>query len=103
MAGREFNFMDMFRLFEDFKNDMKQLLSLIVKNKNALADLRSDFKKFLSVMEKLSKEENMRTFRKFVNELERFNRNAEKLSKELEDMKSTLNELAEFVRMMKGD
>lgn len=103
MAGREFNFMDMFKLFEDFKNDMKQLLSLIVKNKNALADLRSDFKKFLSVMEKLSKEENMRTFRKFVNELERFNRNAEKLSKELEDMKSTLNELAEFVRMMKGD
>ena len=103
MAGREFNFMDMFKLFEDFKNDMKQLLSLIVKNKSALADLRSDFKKFLSVMEKLSKEENMRTFRKFVNELERFNRNAEKLSKELEDMKSTLNELAEFVRMMKGD
>ena len=102
MASREFNFMDMFRLFEDFKNDMKQLLGLIVKNKNALADLRSDFKKFLSIMDKLSKEENMRTFRKFVNELERFNRNAERLSKELEDMKGVLNELAEFTKMMKG-
>jgi len=103
MASREFNFMDMFRLFEDFKNDLKQLLGLIVKNKNALADLRSDFKKFLSIMDKLSKEENMRTFRKFVNELERFNRNAERLSKELEDMKGVLNELAEFAKMMKGD
>jgi len=103
MASREFNFMDMFRLFEDFKNDLKQLLGLIVKNKNALADLRSDFKKFLSIMDKLSKEENMRTFRKFVYELERFNRNAERLSKELEDMKGVLNELAEFTKMMKGD
>jgi len=100
---REPNIWDAIKLFEDFKNDMKQLLSMIAKNKNAVADLRKDFKRFLDVMEKMSKEENMKTFKKFVDELERFNKNAEKLSREFEEMKGVLNELAKLAEMMRGD
>ena len=103
MPAREFNFVELFRLLEDFKNDMKQLLSMVAKNKNALADVKKDFKRFLEVMDKMTKEENMRTFRKFVDELERFNKNAEKMSKELEEMKGILSEVAELARMMRGD
>jgi len=103
MPAREFNFVELFRLLEDFKNDMKQLLSMVAKNKNALADVKKDFKRFLEVMDKMTKEENMRTFRKFVDELERFNKNAEKMSKELEEMKGILGEVAELARMMRGD
>lgn len=96
--GKEPNVWDVFSLLEDFKNDMKQLLSIIASNKGAVADLRKDFKKFLSVMDKVVKEENMRTFRKFVKELERFNKNVEKMSKEIEEMKDILNELEELVK-----
>ena len=103
MPAREFNFVELFRLLEDFKNDMKQLLSMVIKNKNAIADVKKDFKRFLEVMDKMTKEENMRTFRKFVDELERFNKNAEKMSKELEEMKGILGEVAELARMMRGD
>jgi len=103
MPAREFNFVELFRLFEDFKNDMKQLLSMVTKNKNSLADVKKDFKRFLDVMEKMTKEENMKTFKKFVNELEKFNKNAEKMSKELEEMKGILGEVAELARMMRGD
>jgi len=103
MERRPANLADLFLLFEDFKNDMKQLLSMITKNKNAVADLRKDFKRFLKVMEKMTREEDMRTFRKFVNELEKFNKNAEKMSKELEEMKGVLGEVVELVKLMKGD
>ena len=96
------NIWDIVRLLEDFKKDVKQLLSMVTRNKNAVADLRKDFKKFLNVMDKMTREENMRTFRKFVNELEKFNKNAEKMSKELEEVKGVLSEVAELVKLMKG-
>ena len=101
--GREPNIWDAIKLLEDFKNDVKQLLSMITKNKNALSDVKKDFKKFLNVMDKMTREDNMRTFRKFVDELEKFNKNAEKMSKELEEMKGALGEVVELVKLMKGD
>jgi len=97
------NIWDAIRLFEDFKNDMKQLLSMMTKNKNAVADLRKDFKRFLDLMDKMTKEENMRTFRKFVSELERFNKNTERMSKELEELKSIMKSFSELTEMLKGD
>jgi len=97
------NIWDAIRLFEDFKNDMKQLLSMMTKNKNAVADLRKDFKRFLDLMDKMTKEENMRTFRKFVSELERFNKNAERMSKELEELKNIMKSFSELTEMLKGD
>jgi len=103
MAGNEFNFMEFFKRLDDLKNDVKQLLSIISKNKNALNDVRRDFKKFIEVMDKMTREENMRTFRKFVNELERFNKNAEKMSKELEEMKNIMKGFGELAEMLKGD
>ena len=103
MERRPANLADLFLLFEDFKNDMKLLLSMITKNKNALSDVKKDFKKFLNVMDKMTREDNMRAFRKFVNELEKFNKNAEKMSKELEEMKGALGEVVELVKLMKGD
>jgi len=103
MAGNEFNFMEFFKMLDDLKNDVKQLLSIISKNKNALNDVRRDFKKFIEVMDKMTREENMRTFRKFVNELERFNKNAEKMSKELEEMKNIMKGFGELSKMLKGD
>jgi len=103
MAGNEFNFMEFFKMLDDLKNDVKQLLSIISKNKNALNDVRRDFKKFIEVMDKMTREENMRTFRKFVNELERFNKNAEKMSKELEEMKNIMKGFGELAEMLKGD
>ena len=103
MAGNEFNFMEFFKMLDDLKNDVKQLLSIISKNKNALSDVRRDFKKFIEVMDKMTREENMRTFRKFVNELERFNKNAEKMSKELEEMKNIMKGFGELSKMLKGD
>ena len=99
---REPNIWDIARLLEDFKNDVKQLLSVIAKNKNAVADLRRDFKKFLDVMEKMTREENMMTFRKFVDELERFNKNAERMSKELEEIKDMMRSFSELTEMLKG-
>ena len=99
---REPNIWDAIKLFEDFKNDMKQLLSMIAKNKNAVADLRKDFKKFLEVMDKVTREENMETFRKFVDELERFNKNAERMSKELEEIKDMMRSFSELTEMLKG-
>ena len=103
MERRPANLADLFLLFEDFKNDMKQLLSIISKNKNALSDVRRDFKKFIEVMDKMTREENMRTFRKFVNELERFNKNAERMNKELEEMKNIMKGFGELSKMLKGD
>jgi len=97
------NIWDIVRLLEDFKNDMKQLLSMITKNKNALNDVRRDFKKFIEVMDKMTREENMRTFRRFVNELEKFNKNAEKMSKELEEMKDIMKSFSELTETLKGD
>ena len=82
----EINILDFVELVKDFKSDVKQPLSMIIKNKNTAADLRKDFKRFLAIMEKMTKEENMRTFRKFVSELEKFNKNAEKMDKELKEM-----------------
>ena len=102
MAG-EPNIWDAIKLLKDLKDDVKQLLSMITKNKNALSDVRKDFKKFLNVMDKMTREDNMRAFRKFVDELEKFNKNAEKMSKELEEMKGALGEVAELVKLMKGD
>ena len=102
MERRPPNLADLFLLFEDFRNDVKQLLSIILKNKNTLSDVRRDFKRFLEVMDKMTREENIRTFRKFVNELEKFNKNAEKMSKELEEVKGVLSEVAELVKLMKG-
>ena len=99
---REPNIWDIVRLLEDFKNDVKQLLSMIARNKNAVADLRKDFKKFLEVMDKMTREENMKTFKKFVNELEKFNKNAEKMSKELEEMKNIMKSFSELTEMLKG-
>lgn len=101
--GKEINLWEVVRLLEDFKGDLKQLLSIISKNKNSISDFKKDFKKFLGVMEKLTKEENMRTFRKFVSELEKFNKNAERLSNELDEMKDILGEVASLVKLMKGD
>jgi len=103
MAGNEFNFMEFFKMLDDLKNDVKQLLSIISKNKNALNDVKKDFKKFIEVMDRMTREENMRTFRKFVNELERFNKNAEKMSKELEEMKNIMKGFGELAEMLKGD
>ena len=103
MAGNEFNFMEFFKMLDDLKNDVKQLLSIISKNKNALSDVRRDFKKFIEVMDKMTREENMRTFRKFVNELERFNKNAERMNKELEEMKDIMKGFGELSKMLKGD
>ena len=103
MAGNEFNFMEFFKMLDDLKNDVKQLLSIISKNKNALNDVRRDFKKFIEVMDKMTREENMRTFRKFVNELERFNKNAERMNKELEEMKDIMKGFGELSKMLKGD
>ena len=103
MAGNEFNFVEFFKMLDDLKNDVKQLLSIISKNKNALSDVRRDFKRFLEVMDKMTREENMRTFRKFVNELEKFNKNAERMSKELEEMKNIMRSLSELVETLKGD
>ena len=99
---REPNIWDIVRLLEDFKNDVKQLLSMIARNKNAVADLRKDFKKFLEVMDRMTREENMETFKKFVNELEKFNKNAEKISKELEEMKNIMKSFSELTEMLKG-
>jgi len=101
--GREPNIWDAIKLLEDFKNDVKQLLSMITKNKNALSDVKKDFKKFLNVMDKMTREDNMRTFRKFVDELEKFNKNAEKMSKELEEMKNIMKSFSELTEMLKGD
>ena len=103
MAGNEFNFMEFFKMLDDLKNDVKQLLSIISKNKNALNDVKKDFKKFIEVMDRMTREENMRTFRKFVNELERFNKNAERMSKELEEMKNIMKGFGELSKMLKGD
>ena len=103
MAGNEFNFMEFLKMLDELKNDVKQLLSIISKNKNALNDVRRDFKRFLEVMDRMTREENMRTFRKFVNELERFNKNAEKMSKELEEMKNIMKGFGELAKMLKGD
>ena len=102
MQRRPPNLADLFLLFEDFRNDVKQLLSIILKNKNTLSDVRRDFKRFLEVMDRMTREENMRTFRKFVNELERFNKNAERMNKELEEMKGILSEVSELAKFMKG-
>ena len=99
---REPNIWDIIRLLEDFKNDVKQLLSIISKNKNALNDVKKDFKKFIEVMDRMTREENMRTFRKFVNELGRFNKNAERMSKELEEMKNIMKSFSELTEMLKG-
>jgi len=101
--GREPNIWDAIKLLEDFKNDVKQLLSMITKNKNALSDVKKDFKKFLNVMDKMTREDNMRTFRKFVDELEKFNKNAEKMGKELEEMKNIMKSFSELTEMLKGD
>ena len=101
--GKEPNIWEVFRLLEDFKNDVKQLLSMIASNKNAVADLRKDFKRFLNLMEKMSKEENMKTFKKFVNELEKFNKNAERMSKELEEIKDMMKSFSELTEELKGD
>ena len=103
MAGNEFNFVEFFKMLDDLKNDVKQLLSIISKNKNGLSDVRRDFKRFLEVMDRMTREENMRTFRKFVNELERFNKNAEKMSKELEEMKNIMKGFGELSKVLKGD
>ena len=103
MERRPPNLADLFLLFEDFRNDVKQLLSIISKNKNTLSDVRRDFKKFIEVMDKMTREENMRTFRKFVNELERFNKNAERMNKELEEMKNIMKGFGELSKMLKGD
>jgi len=103
MAGNEFNFMEFFKMLDDLKNDVKQLLSIISKNKNALNDVRRDFKKFIEVMDRMTREENMRTFRKFVNELEKFNKNAERMSKELEEMKNIMKGFGELSKVLKGD
>ena len=100
--GREPNIWDAIKLLEDFKNDVKQLLSMITKNKNALSDVKKDFKKFLNVMDKMTREDNMRTFRKFVDELEKFNKNAEKMGKELEEMKNIMKSFSELTEMLKG-
>jgi len=103
MAGNEFNFVEFFKMLDDLKNDVKQLLSIISKNKNALSDVRRDFKKFIEVMDRMTREENMRTFRKFVNELEKFNKNAERMSKELEEMKNIMKGFGELSKVLKGD
>ena len=90
-------------MLDDLKNDVKQLLSIISKNKNGLSDVRRDFKRFLEVMDRMTREENMRTFRKFVNELEKFNKNAERMSKELEEMKNIMKGFGELSKVLKGD
>ena len=100
---KEMNIWYVVELLEDFKSDVKQLLSMVVSNKNALSDLRKDFKRFLNLMEKMTKEENMKTFRKFVSELEKFNKNAERMSKELEEMKDIMKGFSELAETLKGD
>ncbi|RLD17595.1 MAG: hypothetical protein DRI33_04890 [Caldiserica bacterium] len=99
---REPNIWDAIKLFEDLRNDMNQLLSMIARNRNALSDIKEDFKKLLNVMDKMTREDNMRTFRKFVKELERFNKNAERMSKELEEMKNIMKGFDELAKFMKG-
>jgi len=87
------NFVEILKLLQDFKNDLKELGLMISKNKGAVNDVRKDFKKFIEVMDRLTKEENMRTFKKFVNELERFNKNAEEMKdvmKNFDDLVKTL-------------
>jgi len=80
------NLDEMFRLMNDFRNDVKKLLNFFMKNKNAISDLRDDVKKLINALDTMSKPENMEAFKKFVEELEKFNKNTEKMMKQMEEI-----------------
>ena len=86
------NIDEMIRLLNDFRGDVKKMLDFLAKNKNALSDLRSDMKKLINALDTMSKPENMDAFKRFVEELEKFNKNTGKMMKQMEELSKLFNE-----------
>jgi len=84
----------------EFTQQVKNILETLTKNKKELKELRDDAKKFVEALYNLSRRENMETFRKFARELERFNNNAELLAREMNDLKTVVNNLNEVANSM---
>ena len=101
---------DFIEIVNEFTQQLKNFMETVSKNKRELRELKSDARKLVEALHNLSRRENMETFRKFTNELERFNNNAEILVKEMNELKKVtdgFNEVAknmsDIVTMLKGD
>jgi len=101
---------DFIEIASEFTQQLKNFMEAVSKNKRELRELKSDARKLVEALHNLSRRENMETFRKFANELERFNNNAEILIKEMNELKKVsdgFNEVAknmsDIVTMLKGD
>jgi len=101
---------DFIEIVNEFTQQLKNFMEAVSKNKRELRDLKNNAKKLVEALHNLSRRENMETFRKFANELERFNNNVEILIKEMNELKKVtdgFNEVAknmsDIVTMLKGD
>jgi len=101
---------DFIEIVNEFTQQLKNFMEAVSKNKRELRELKNDAKKLVEALHNLSRRENMETFRKFANELERFNNNVEILIKEMNELKKVtdgFNEVAknmsDIVTMLKGD
>ena len=101
---------DFIEIVNEFTQQLKNFMEAVSKNKRELMELKNDAKKLVEALHNLSRRENMETFRKFANELERFNNNVEILIKEMNELKKVtdgFNEVAknmsDIVTMLKGD
>ena len=98
--GREsINLFELFELVRDLKKDISAFVDVLANV--PFRDLRTDVKELIKIGQELTKPENLRTFREFVNELRILNRNLESFKKDIDELKESLKTLDEIIATLR--